>query len=191
MLIGCPTGIPTVLYPDKYTNAWTEPMREVRGKIEEQTNLLAEIDLKEDQLRRFTRDSSAQQAVQDVFEPQALLQTLVQHFSAEQEAKGLAEDGGSEDVTMESQTEGSPDFLLLLKDVLSQLEEKLHGMAIQFSYPPRRGEISYLTLDRPVGTESPGSGHPKEPSVFLYLPQGPRSFTSPVDQVLVAWALCR
>lgn len=124
---GCPTAIPTVLYPNKYTSAWAEPVREVRKRIEEQSNLLAEIDLKEDKLRRHTRSGIAQQAVQDVFEPQVLLEALVQHFSTEQEPKDSPKEGGSEDVSMSPKVDNPSGFLLLLKSILSQLEHKLHG----------------------------------------------------------------
>lgn len=117
---GCPIAIPTVLYPDRYTQAWAVPMREVRRKIEEQRNIIAEIELQEDKLKRVQVNEGTYHELQSVPQPRELLSILVEHYATEESREALA------GVANEAQSESSV-LLALLEGVIHQLDAKLEG----------------------------------------------------------------
>lgn len=117
---GCPIAIPTVLYPDRYTQAWAVPMREVRREIEEQRNIIAEIELQEDKLKRVQVKEDTYHELQGVPQPRELLSILVEHYAAEGNREvptGIADEAQSE----------SSAVLAMLEGVIHQLDAKLEG----------------------------------------------------------------
>ncbi|PWW78139.1 hypothetical protein C7212DRAFT_183374 [Tuber magnatum] len=123
MFNGCPIAIPAVLYPDRYTQAWAEPMREVRRKIEEQRNIIAEIELQEDKLKRVQVSEGTYHELQSVPQPRELLSILVEHYAAEESRK--APTGIANGVESES----SAILLAMLEGVIHQLDTKLEALA--------------------------------------------------------------
>ncbi|KAG0126518.1 hypothetical protein HOY82DRAFT_581005 [Tuber indicum] len=119
----CPIAIPTVLYPDRYTQAWTEPMWEVRRKIEEQRNIIGEIELQEDKLKRVQVNEGTYHELQTVPQPRELLSILVEHYATE------GNRGASAGIANGVQSESSAVLLAMLEGVIRQLDVKLEALA--------------------------------------------------------------
>ncbi|RPB05684.1 hypothetical protein L873DRAFT_1661526 [Choiromyces venosus 120613-1] len=120
---GCPITIPAVLYPDRYTQAWAEPMREVRWKIEEQRNIISEIELQEDKLKRVQVNEGNYHELQGISQPRELLSILAQHYAAEENREAPA------GVPNGVRSESSAVLLAMLEGVIRQLDEKLEALA--------------------------------------------------------------
>ncbi|CUS10949.1 unnamed protein product [Tuber aestivum] len=167
MFNGCPIAIPTALYPDRYTQAWAGPMREVRRRIEEQKSIIAEIELQEDKLKRVQVNEGAYHELQSVPQPRELLSILVEHYVAEgnrEAPTGIANGVGSE----------SSAVLAMLEGVIHQLDAKLEALA-------RKKEEAYQTLvNLRSSLTSPEDLDPSLPPMTRYTLRGvsPESSTT-------------
>lgn len=147
---GCKLDIPKIFYPNRYTEAWTEPVRAIKKQIEEKRCLIYDIGFKEEKLKSFKSSKVGSVRNPSAHEPKLLLESILQHFSAPQPP--IASNGGVLDVVypesqkddvmesqqdiaimpqketiIESQSE-TPDISHMLENILSQLEKKLNGM---------------------------------------------------------------
>lgn len=153
---GCRLDVPSVFYPDRYTEAWTEPVRAIRKQLEKKRCVIDDIEIKEEKLKKF-RSSKATGRNAPVYEPKILLESVIKHLSTglgTLDTGGRSEDtstesqeddsmesqqyavmesqrditmGSQNDIAMESQSD-SRDIIYMLKSIHSQLEEKLAGM---------------------------------------------------------------
>lgn len=147
---GCKLDIPKIFYPNRYTEAWTEPVQAIKKQIEEKRCLIYDIGFKEERLKSFKSSKVGSVRNPSAHEPKLLLESILQHFSALQPP--IASSGGVLDVIysesqkddvmesqqdiaiipqkktiIESQSE-TPDISHMLENILSQLEKKLNGM---------------------------------------------------------------
>lgn len=145
---GCRLDIPMTFYPDRYTEDWIEPVREIRKQIEEKRALVVDIEIKEEKLRNFRSKKIGGR--NPTYDPKALLESVIEHLSTPQPPTPSPADDGHEDVPTESQKDKTElqqdadiqsqmgdsvysqdrdqDTVHMLKSILSQLEKKLDGM---------------------------------------------------------------
>ncbi|RPB07605.1 hypothetical protein P167DRAFT_609376 [Morchella conica CCBAS932] len=149
--IGCRLDIPMTFYPDRYTEDWIEPVREIRKQIEEKRALIVDIEIKEEKLRNFRSKKIGGR--NPTYDPKILLESVIEHLSTPQPPTPSPADDGHEDVPTESQKDKpelqqdadiqsqmgdslysqdrDQDTVHMLKSILSQLEKKLDDLSVK------------------------------------------------------------
>lgn len=148
---GCKLDIPTTFYPDRYTEAWTEPVHVIKKQIQEKRYLIDDIEVKEDKLKKFMSSKIGSIRNPPVYEPKFLLEYTLEYLSAAELPATSSTDDVPEDISAEPQDNSTPEsqqdtamesqnnlamelqseaseISHMLKHILSQLEEKLNGM---------------------------------------------------------------
>lgn len=148
---GCKLAIPKIFYPNRYTEAWTEPVQAIKKQIEEKRCLIYDIGFKEEGLKSFKSSKIGSVRNPSTHEPKLLLESILQHLSIPQppitsstgDVPELISPESQKDDVMESQQDitmvsqrktiiesqsETPDISHVLENILSQLEKKLNGM---------------------------------------------------------------
>lgn len=146
---GCKLEVPKIFYPNRYTEAWTEPVQAIKKQIEEKRCLIYDIGFKEERLKSFKFSKAGSVRNPPTYEPKLLLESILEHISTQppivsitdgvpenispESQNGVIESqrdiamDSQNDTTIESQDE-APDISHMLENILSQLEKKLNGM---------------------------------------------------------------
>lgn len=143
---GCKLEVPKIFYPNRYTEAWTEPVQAIKKQIEEKRCLIYDIGFKEERLKSF---KSSKASSVPTYEPKLLLESILEHLSTQPPIAPII-DGVPENISPESQKDGvmesqcdiamesqndttigsqgeTLDISRILENILSQLEKKLNG----------------------------------------------------------------
>lgn len=163
---GCKLEVPKIFYPNRYTEAWTEPVQAIKKQIEEKRCLIYDIGFKEERLKSFKSSKVGSVRNPPTHEPKVLLESILEHlstpqppivssidapefFSPESQKDGVM--GSQSDAAMESQKDTivepqgeTLDISHMLENILSQLEKKLNGMIHHWLIENRRN--IHLTL---------------------------------------------